>query len=99
MAQQAGSYAPLMPGESFLAAGSMHGRIGGMKVSVSLPGEDVEFLDAYAQAHALSRSAVVHQAIRGLRLGELSGAYGQAWEEWATAGEAQRWESTAGDGL
>lgn len=71
-----------------------------MKVSVSLPGEDVEFLDAYAAAHAFpSRSAVVHQAIRVLRLGELSDAYEQAWGEWETAGEAELWESTAGDGV
>jgi Arc/MetJ-type ribon-helix-helix transcriptional regulator len=71
-----------------------------MKVSVSLAGEDVEFLDAYAEAHAFaSRSAVVKQAIRALRLGELPDAYGQAWEEWETAGEGELWEQAAGDGL
>jgi Arc/MetJ-type ribon-helix-helix transcriptional regulator len=71
-----------------------------MKVSVSLAGEDVEFLDAYARAHAIgSRSAVVKQAIRSLRLGELPDAYGQAWEEWETAGESDLWEQAAGDGL
>jgi Arc/MetJ-type ribon-helix-helix transcriptional regulator len=71
-----------------------------MKVSVSLPGEDIEFLDAYAEAHAFaSRSAVVHQAIRALRLGELGDAYGPAWEEWASTGEADLWESTSRDGL
>ena len=71
-----------------------------MKVSVSLPGEDVEFLDAYADAHSFpSRSAVVQQAIRALRLGELSDAYAPAWEEWASSGEAALWEPTAGDGL
>jgi antitoxin MazE9 len=72
----------------------------GMKVSVSLPGGDVEFLDAYAEAHAFpSRSAVVQQAIHVLRLGELSDAYGPAWEEWASGGDANAWEATAGDGL
>jgi len=72
-----------------------------MKLSVSLPGEDVAFLDAYAHAHAFaSRSAVVQQAIRALRLGELSDAYGPAWEEWVRAGgEADVWDPTAGDGL
>jgi hypothetical protein len=36
-----------------------------MKVSVSLPDDDVEFLDAYAQPQGIeSRSAVVHKAIR-----------------------------------
>jgi Arc/MetJ-type ribon-helix-helix transcriptional regulator len=71
-----------------------------MKVSVSLPGEDVAFLDAYAETHALrSRSAAVHHAIRSLRLGELSDAYGQAWAEWESAGEGERWEPSVGDGL
>jgi Arc/MetJ-type ribon-helix-helix transcriptional regulator len=71
-----------------------------MKVSVSLPGEDVVFLDAYAAAHEFpSRSAVVHKAIRTLRMGDLSDAYGQAWEEWKVAGEADLWESTVGDGV
>jgi len=61
-----------------------------MKVSVSLPGEDVEFLDAYASAHAFSsRSAVVRQAIRVLRLSELDDAYSAAWEEWAESGESE----------
>lgn len=71
-----------------------------MKVSVSLRGEDVEFLDAYAEAHAFpSRSAAVQQAIRLLRLGELGDAYGPAWAEWASSGEADVWERTVDDGL
>lgn len=71
-----------------------------MKVSVSLPGEDVEFLDAYAGAHAYpSRSAVVHHAIRVLRLGELHEAYGDAWAEWEANGEAGSWETAVGDGV
>ena len=71
-----------------------------MKVSVSLPGEDVAFLDAYANAHAYpSRSAVVHHAIRALHLGELHEAYGEAWAEWEESGEGGVWEAAAGDGL
>ena len=71
-----------------------------MKVSVSLPGEDVAFLDAYASTHAYqSRSAVVHQAIRVLRLGELREAYGDAWAEWDADGEAESWNAVVGDGL
>ena len=63
-----------------------------MKVSVSLRAEDVAFLDAYARNHAYdSRSAVVQQAIHVLRLGELGEAYGPAWEEWASGGEADLW--------
>ncbi len=80
--------------------GRTPGSIRGVKVSVSLPGEDVEFLDAYAAAHAFpSRSAVVQQAIRALREAELGDAYGPAWEEWARSGEAEAWEPTTADGL
>lgn len=71
----------------------------GMKVSVSLPGEDVAFLDSYAGAHQLpSRSAVVRTAIRALRLGDLRDAYSEAWTEWEASGEADAWDSAAGDG-
>jgi len=38
-----------------------------MKLSVSLPAEDVAFLDAFTRAHGLSsRSATVHEAVRCL---------------------------------
>jgi Arc/MetJ-type ribon-helix-helix transcriptional regulator len=71
-----------------------------MKVSMSLPQEDVEFLDAYAQTRGYpSRSAVLHQAVRLLRAAELSDAYAEAWTEWATTGEAKVWEAAVGDGV
>jgi antitoxin MazE9 len=71
-----------------------------MKVSVSLPGEDVQFLDEYAKEQGLeSRSAALHRAVRLLRTAELGGTYEAAWGEWAAEGEAELWESTTGDGL
>jgi Arc/MetJ-type ribon-helix-helix transcriptional regulator len=71
-----------------------------MKLSVSLPGEDVGFLDEYARTHSYpSRSAVVHQAIEMLRADDLCDAYQDAWAEWARSGEASRWEATTGDGV
>lgn len=71
-----------------------------MKVSVSLPDEDVEFLDGYALEQGLgSRSAAVHRAIRILRTSELGGTYEAAWAEWSAAGEDEAWESTSADGL
>ncbi len=71
-----------------------------MKVSVSLPDEDVDFLDAYASSQGFaSRSAVVHKAVRLLRASELGPAYEDAWQQWAAAGEAEAWEPTASDGL
>lgn len=69
-----------------------------MKLSVSLPEEDVEFLDAYAQAQGVaSRSAVVHRAVRLLRASQLGPAYEDAWDEWVGDDE-QAWEVTAADG-
>jgi len=71
-----------------------------VKVSVSLPEEDVEFLDAYADAQGFaSRSAVMHKAVRLLRASELGPAYEEAWDEWSKGGEAEIWESAVSDGL
>jgi Arc/MetJ-type ribon-helix-helix transcriptional regulator len=71
-----------------------------MKVSVSLPDEDVEFLDAYADAQGYaSRSAVVHKAVRLLRASELGAAYEDAWHDWSNQGEGELWEATVGDGV
>ena len=71
-----------------------------MKLSVSLPEGDVAYLDAYAreQGHK-SRSAVLHKAVRALRATELGGCYEDAWETWASTGEADAWEPTTADGL
>lgn len=71
-----------------------------MKVSISLPGEDVEYLDEYAREQGYeSRSAVVHKAVRLLRAAELGAEYESAWEEWAASSEADAWEATTADGL
>jgi len=60
-----------------------------MKVSVSLPQEDVEFFDAYANSQGMdSRSAVLHKAVRLLRASGLGGGYEDAWQEWAAEGQA-----------
>jgi Arc/MetJ-type ribon-helix-helix transcriptional regulator len=71
-----------------------------MKVSVSLPAEDVQFLDDYAREQGLaSRSAVLHMAVRSLRAAELGGDYESAWAEWTTGGDPEPWETTTGDGI
>jgi Arc/MetJ-type ribon-helix-helix transcriptional regulator len=71
-----------------------------MKLSVSLPNDDVEYLDACArtQGHK-SRSAVLHKAVRALRATELGDAYEIAWDTWESSGEAAAWEPTIDDGL
>ena len=72
----------------------------GMKVSVSLPDEDVEFLDAYAAEQGFeSRSAVLHKAVRLLKAVELSDAYQAAWREWEDTGDAAAWETVVEDGV
>ena len=59
------------------------GSISGVKVSVSLPDEDVAFLDDYARHHQIaSRSATLHQAIRLLRASELAEGYADAFTQW-----------------
>ena len=71
-----------------------------MKLSVSLADEDVEFLDAYAQAKRLpSRSAALQRAVRLLRTSDLAEAYEGAFEDWTTDPDAELWESTVADGL
>jgi Arc/MetJ-type ribon-helix-helix transcriptional regulator len=70
-----------------------------MKVSVSLPDEDVRFLDEYAHANGHpSRSAALQAAVRLLRASELAGAYEAAWDEWESSGESEAWDVTVADG-
>jgi Arc/MetJ-type ribon-helix-helix transcriptional regulator len=69
-----------------------------MKVSVSLPDDVVEFLDEYTVRHGLSRSAVVHKAVRLLRASGLGPAYEDAWSDWDVSDDRVLWESAASDG-
>ncbi len=71
-----------------------------MKISVSLPDEDVAFLDRYASDRKIgSRSATVQKAVQILRASELGAAYEDAWAEWSDDGGADVWESAVADGL
>ena len=71
-----------------------------MKVSVSLPEDDIEFLDSYAHAQGIrSRSAALHKAVGLLRAAQLGAAYEEAWEGWTASGDADAWETAIGDGL
>ena len=71
-----------------------------MKVSVSLPEEDVSFLDAYAESQGIaSRSAVVHKAVGLLRASELDPAYEDAFTSWSNEGHADAWDAVAGEGF
>jgi Arc/MetJ-type ribon-helix-helix transcriptional regulator len=71
-----------------------------MKVSVSLPTDDVEYLDSYAREQRLgSRSAALHKAVRLLRAAELGAGYESAWDEWEKSADSQEWERTTSDEL
>jgi len=70
-----------------------------MKIGMSLPDEDVIFLDAYAEAKGLpSRSAALHKAVRLLRASCLGSAYEVAWLEWGDENK-QLWDASTSDGL
>ncbi len=69
-----------------------------MKVSVSIPDEDVEFLDNYTKTHQIeSRSAALHRAIRLLRASELGDAYAAAFTEWADDADNDAWDNAVVD--
>ena len=71
-----------------------------MKLSVSLPDRDVAFLDRYAaERNAPSRSAVLKEAVRLLRLSGVEEAYAAAWSEWEASEDAALWDTVIADGL
>lgn len=71
-----------------------------MKISVSLPDEDIAALDEHARRQGLtSRSAALHQAVRLLRSAELEDDYAAAWDEWQRSGEQEVWEIATADGV
>ncbi|MFH9132969.1 MULTISPECIES: ribbon-helix-helix protein, CopG family [unclassified Streptomyces] len=71
-----------------------------MKISVSLPQEDVAFVDEYAtKTEADSRSAVIHAAIELLRTAGLEDEYTEAFQEWDASEDAALWDRTVADGL
>jgi Arc/MetJ-type ribon-helix-helix transcriptional regulator len=71
-----------------------------VKLSVSLPDDDVAYLDEYARAQRLeSRSAALHKAVRLLRASELGSAYEDAWAEWAETDDEKLWDAIVDDGL
>ena len=69
-----------------------------MKVSVSIPDDDVEFLDNYTKTHQIeSRSAAIQRAIRLLRASELGDAYADAFTEWADDSANDAWDNVVAD--
>lgn len=70
-----------------------------MKLSISLPEEDLVFLDTQASAgHYESRSAVILAAIRLMRDRQHVDSYAAAWDEWDDEGPVD-WDTVTSDGL
>jgi hypothetical protein len=70
-----------------------------VKLRVTLCGEDVEFLDAYANARRLaSRSAALTHAVKALRDTQLRDEYELAVAEWDESEDSELWERTGSDG-
>lgn len=71
-----------------------------MKLSVSLPDEDVAVLDEFVRTAGLSsRSAALQHAVRMLRLPKLDEDYEAAWNEWEASGDQAAWSVTVADGI
>ena len=69
-----------------------------MKVSVSVPDEDIEFLDNYVKTHRVpSRSAALQRAIRLLRASELTDSYAAAFTEWTDDPDNAAWDNATAD--
>ncbi|GAA2882253.1 hypothetical protein Acy02nite_78500 [Actinoplanes cyaneus] len=66
-----------------------------MKISVSLPDEDVRFLDE----QGTNRSATLHEAVALLRDRQLAEQYAEAFTEWNGSADADLWDATTNDGL
>lgn len=71
------------------------------KLSVSLPRDDLRFIDDYLESHTAlrSRSAVLHEAITLLKHQGLSAQYDAAFAEREGTEDAALWDSTTSDGI
>ncbi|MFD7297689.1 ribbon-helix-helix protein, CopG family [Streptomyces sp. NPDC059897] len=71
-----------------------------VRLSISLPEEQVEFLDKYVgDGETPTRSAAIQEAVKLLQEAALESDYLAAWDEWYASGDAELWEQTVGDGL
>lgn len=69
-----------------------------MKVSVSIPDEDIDYLDNYVRTHRVaSRSAALRRAIRLLRASELTESYAAAFTEWSNDPDSDAWDTASID--
>lgn len=71
-----------------------------MKVSVSIPDNDLAYIESQVSSGRYpTRSAALHAAIKTLRTRDLEAQYAEAAREWHESGEQAAWEVTVADGL
>lgn len=64
-----------------------------MKISVSLPDDECEFLDqCVADGLYPSRSEVLLRALRLLKSADLGNMYADAFDEWNLSDEGKQWD-------
>ena len=65
-----------------------------MKLSISIPDEDFDFLDKCVDdGDYESRSAVIARALRLLRSADLGKMYDEAFAEWQASADSADWDS------
>ncbi|RDV46195.1 antitoxin [Leifsonia sp. ku-ls] len=69
------------------------------KLSISLPEQDVAYVDALAAERDGNRSAVIHDMVRLFREIRSEDDYRRAFAEWDGSEDEKLWDSTSGDGL
>jgi hypothetical protein len=70
-----------------------------VKISASIPAEDMAYLDRRRAVDGIGLSAAIHEAIDAWRLADLQRQYAQSDVEWQASGDAELWDATVGDGL
>ncbi len=75
-----------------------------MKLSVSLPSEDLAVIDAdVAEGRARSRSEAIHLYVVRAQAerteSRVEAQFIEAQREWRESGQADEWDAVAGDGL
>ena len=71
-----------------------------MKVSVSIPDDDLAYLETQIAAGRYpTRSAAFHAAVKSLRSRDLEAQYAEAMAEWRESPDSTAWETTVGDGI
>jgi Arc/MetJ-type ribon-helix-helix transcriptional regulator len=71
-----------------------------MKLSISVPDEQMELLDRIVEQRCLaSRSAAIQEAIDLLLNNALVADYKAAFADWDDTADATNWDAVAGDGL